>query len=105
MPLRSEHLDASGTLHIEGEFNIYQADQLKPQLLAELSALEAITVDLAQVEEIDTAGVQLLLMLKQEAARQQKPISFVNHSKPVLEVFELCNLGGHFGDPMIFTRP
>ncbi|KPC55109.1 STAS domain-containing protein [Amantichitinum ursilacus] len=105
MPLRSENDGPQGTLHIEGEFNIYQADQLKPLLLAELSAMENITVDLAQVEEIDTAGIQLLLMLKQEAARQQKAISFINHSKPVLEVFELCNLGGHFGDPMIFTRP
>ena len=92
-------------IHIEGEFNIYQADLLKPLLLAEIQRADAVIVDLARVEEIDTSGVQLLLMLKQEAARLQKPISFINHSKPVIEVFDLCNLGGHFGDPMIFTRP
>lgn len=105
MSLNAQHDESAHVIRIEGEFNIYQADLLKPQLLAELGNAPALTVDLGQIEEIDTSGVQLLLMLKQEAARLQKSISFINHSKPVIEVFDLCNLAGHFGDPMVFTRP
>jgi ABC-type transporter Mla MlaB component len=88
-------------LRIDGPFTIYEAAAAKLRLLGELDHAERLEVDLAGVAEIDTAGVQLLLLLKREAARQAKPLSFQGHSRPVLSIIDLYNMGGVFGDPVV----
>jgi anti-anti-sigma regulatory factor len=45
---------------------IYQAQAQKEQLLAALAATEHLELDLSAVTEMDTAGLQLLLLLKRE---------------------------------------
>jgi hypothetical protein len=39
-----------------------------------------------------------LLVLKREAIRQNKPVTFVRHSVVVGEVLDLLNLHGELGD-------
>lgn len=58
-------------------------------------------VDLSGVTEIDSAGLQLMLMAKREAAILGKEVRFVRHSDPVLELIDLCALAGQFGDPLL----
>ena len=53
--------------------------------------------------EIDTAGVQLLMLAKQEALRQQRELRLVGHSPAVLEVFELLNVAAYFSDPLVMA--
>ena len=55
----------------------------------------------SQVTEIDSAGLQLLVAAKLEALIRDKQLHFVGHSKPVLEVLDLCDLGGFFGDQVV----
>jgi anti-anti-sigma regulatory factor len=55
------------------------------------------------VQELDSAGVQLLMLLKKEAESHGKALHLVNHSPAVIEVFQLLDLAGHFGDPMVIT--
>ncbi|WP_271408706.1 STAS domain-containing protein [Pseudomonas sp. Q1-7] len=86
---------------IQGELNIYQAAHLKDELLAVLSNQSALDLDLADVEDCDSSGVQLLLLLKREARRQDKHLSLVNHSSCVTEVIELLNLVSELGDPLV----
>jgi anti-anti-sigma factor len=88
-------------LAIEDEMTIYTAALQKNELLGYLDDCQELEVDLSAVSEIDSAGLQILLMLKQEADRGEKNIHLVNHSQAVVEVFELLNVAGHFGDPVV----
>lgn len=88
---------------LEGEMTIYTAAQLKPVLLALLDECHAAELDLSQVAEIDTAGMQLLLLAKREAARAGKELRLVGHSAAVVDALDLCNLTADFGDQVILT--
>ncbi|WP_374348168.1 lipid asymmetry maintenance protein MlaB [Chitinimonas sp.] len=88
-------------VRIDGAFTIYEAGDAKHHLLGDLNLAPELEVDLAGVTEIDTAGIQLLLLLKREAAQQEKPLHFHGHSKAVLALIDLYNMAGIFGDPVV----
>lgn len=60
-------------------------------------------IDLTEVGEFDSAGVQLLLMLKRIAAERKRPLPLhlVNHSAAVTDVLGLVNVAGLLGDPVV----
>ncbi len=87
-------------LRIEGELTIFRAAELKPTLLAEPLPR---TIDLSGVTELDSAGVQLLMLAKKAALAQQRELALVGHSPAVLEVFELLNLAAYFNDPLVMS--
>ncbi len=86
------------TLRIEGEFTIFRAMELKPGIFSNPLPEE---IDLTGVTEIDTAGVQMLMLAKRDAIAQQRELRLVGHSRAVIEVFELLNVAAYFGDPLI----
>ena len=59
-------------LVIEGELTIFTAAEQKTQLLSFLKPLTTLEINLANVNEIDTAGLQLLILIKREAAHTGK---------------------------------
>jgi anti-sigma B factor antagonist len=81
---------------VEGELTIYTAAEMKEKIGALLKS-ESIEIDLSQVGEIDTAGLQLLLLAQRECAKQEKPIVFSNPSEAVLACWNMCNLKETFG--------
>lgn len=81
---------------VEGELTIYTAAEMKEKISALLSN-ESIEIDLAQVSEIDTSGIQLLLLAQKECAKQEKSIVFSNPSEAVLACWSMCNLQETFG--------
>ncbi|MEQ1637499.1 MAG: STAS domain-containing protein [Methylococcales bacterium] len=91
------------TLDIKGEMTIYTAAEQKIQLLAFIESGQELCCNLAEVSELDTAGTQLLILAKQEAAWADKKLSFVKHSKVVLEVLALVNLTELLGDPLVLN--
>lgn len=90
-------------LAISQDLTIYHAMEQKQQLLDALARSGALELDLSQVAEMDTAGLQLLMLAKREAARLEKPLSIVAHSPVVLQTLDFCNLAAFFGDPVIIT--
>ena len=74
----SHHCPQAGTLRlvVQGPLTIYDAQALKNRLLELLSEvpLQALELDLAQVPEIDTSGVQWLLLAAREAQRYQASV-------------------------------
>lgn len=86
---------------VQGEMNIYSASQVRDELLQNLAAHAQVDVDLANVADFDSSGVQILLVLRREAQRTGKSLSFVHHSQAVREVLDLLNLVGELGDPLI----
>jgi anti-anti-sigma factor len=83
-------------VHIEGEMTIYRAAELKEQVLAPLKDAGPIEIDLSAVSEIDSVGVQLLLLARRDAQAQQRPLRLLNLSPAVVDAFELLDLHGHF---------
>lgn len=95
----------TSVLRIEGEMTIYQAEQLKQKLLAALEQASVLEINLAGVTELDTSGVQLLMLAKETARASNKELRLVAHSEIVVEVFELIDLVPYFGDPLVITPP
>lgn len=93
-----------GHIAINGELTIYTALDLKATLLAGLATNEELELDLSGVEEIDAAGLQLLVMIKQQAAALGKTLRFTGHSPVVLDLLDLSGLAGFFGDPLLIVR-
>jgi anti-sigma B factor antagonist len=87
-------------LRLDGELTIYRASELKPLLLDPLLAGD-LEIDLSAVTEIDSAGVQLLMLAKRDAAASQRSLRLALHSPAVLEVFQLLDLAAYFGDPLV----
>ena len=94
---------AGPTFNVCGEFTIFTAAELKPKLLDAINQTDTgeIDVDLSEVSEIDSAGLQLMVMAKREATAQGKTLRFTKHSDAVLGLIDLCDLSGFFGDPML----
>jgi anti-sigma B factor antagonist len=86
------------TLRIEGEFTIFRAMELKPVLFAEPPVTD---IDLSAVTELDSAGLQLLMLAKKTAVAQGRELRLTGHSEAVIDVFEVLNVAAYFGDPVV----
>jgi anti-anti-sigma factor len=93
------------TVHLRGEMTIYQAAEQRQTLLSALEGGGPLTIDLAGVSDIDTAGIQVLMLAKKAALSAGQQLQLVAHSPAVLEVFELLRLSAFFGDPMVIEPP
>lgn len=91
----------SALLRVEGEMNIYKASELKQALLSAIPAGGTLEADLSGVTEMDSAGLQLLMLAKKTAQSRGGDLKLVNHSPAVVDIFELLNLGTFFGDPLV----
>lgn len=97
--------NAPKVLHIQGELTIYQVVELKEILLTALAEPPPLDVDLSGVTEMDTAGVQLLMLVKKTAQATQHELRFMAYSPAVTQVFELLDLAAYFDDPLIIASP
>jgi anti-anti-sigma factor len=77
---------------------IYRAAELHPALLDAVRTQDAPALDLSAVTEFDSAGVQLLLVARREAARLGKRLVLQDASPVVRDAFALLGLTCE-GDP------
>ncbi len=91
-------------LRLEGEMTIFTAADIRERLFTPLPYCQQVEVDLSQVSELDSAGLQLMVLAKREAKTQGKEVRFIGHSSAVLDVLELCGLTSYFGDPVVLMR-
>lgn len=101
MPIKYKQIQGEGHLAIEDEMTIYTAAEQKSTLLGHFTENDAIEIDLSAVSEIDSAGVQLLMLLKNEASKSDKQVRYTHHSQSVVAVLELLDLATQFGDPVV----
>ncbi|MBS1191212.1 MAG: Sulfate transporter/antisigma-factor antagonist [Rhodocyclaceae bacterium] len=79
------------------ELTIYTAAEVVEALRAALAGEPAsLSIDLVDVSEIDTAGIQMLLMIRQEAQRRQIPVTFIDGGPAIAESLALVNLSPLF---------
>lgn len=89
-------------LELNDELTIYRAAELKEELLQALPQDGGtLELDLSGVSELDSAGLQLLMMLKKTAGQRGCKLRLQAHSPAVLEVFELLNVAAFFGDALV----
>jgi anti-sigma B factor antagonist len=86
---------------IKDEMTIYTALEQKNRLFHELKNGRLCHIDLSGVSAIDSAGLQILLLLKTESKKRDIDLHFIHHSKAVVEVLELLKLTSYFGDPVV----
>jgi anti-anti-sigma factor len=101
MTVHVEKKDHVSMLSLEGEMTIYTAMEQKSQLHEQLMECEELELNLSAVGEMDSAGLQVLLVMKREAEATGRQLRLINHSRAVYEVLELLNMQGHFGDPVV----
>jgi len=90
-------MSATAPICLDGELTIYRAAELKPLLLQWPAGEGAVEIDLFGVDEIDTAGVQLLLLARREAQALGRALRLVGSSRAVDDALTLLNLHDQFG--------
>lgn len=90
---------------VQGSLTIYDATADKLTLLKALDDATELEVDLSSVAEMDTAGLQILILVKRESLATGKPLRVTGHSEASLDVLDRYNLASYFGDPVVITRP
>lgn len=83
-------------LRIGGDMTIYQAAGLKEELLQALAGAGGLELDLSDVSEIDTAGVQLLMLARNTALANGQVLRLLAPSAAVQEVLATFNLAAWF---------
>lgn len=91
--------DETNRILLAGELTIYAAAELKTRLLDQLQRRETLEIDLAGVGELDCAGVQVMLMLQNEARATGRKLSWSGHSEAVRQQLGTLNLGHAFDAP------
>jgi len=86
---------------LSGDLTIYAAMEARQELESLLSQPLPIALDLGEVDELDTAGVQILLWLKRGVADRGGQVTLIHHSPAVIEAFDLLHVTGVFGDPIL----
>ena len=100
MNVQVEQTGNSARVKLAGELTIYTAAEVKAALAEVMIKSGQIEVDLSGVTEIDTAGLQLMLIVKRNP---ESMVRFVNHPASVLRLVDLANLGAALGDPLFIS--
>ena len=100
MSMDVEHQGTSTRVTLGGELTIYNVAQIKAALSELMREAKEAEVDLSGIGDIDSAGLQLMLIVKRHA---DCAVRFVNHSPEVLRLIDLANLGGALGDPLFIS--
>jgi anti-anti-sigma factor len=93
MPTLKNPASTAAVLMLEGEVTIFQAAELKSQLLDDPRPQ---VIDLSCVTEIDTAGIQLLMQARKMALASQIDFQLLALSPEVTAVFDLLRLHDFF---------
>lgn len=82
-----------GVIRIRGELTVYEAALVKDELFEALQGEANVCIDLSGVSEVDTAGLQVLLMAHRECAARRVPFAVAGSSDAMREAGGLLRLG------------
>ena len=91
-------------VEIPGDMTIYEAGETRDLFKDALKKNNTINVNLSNVSEIDSSGIQLMVSLKKIADSKEKTVSFVYHSSAVVDLLDLFDLTSYFGDPIVMEK-
>jgi anti-sigma B factor antagonist len=95
-----------GCVRVSGEMTVHGAAALKEELLAAfVRHPRADRLDLSDVSEFDTAGLQLLLTARRQVAGDGRDLRLVAPSNVVRETLILCHLTALLPSPAAEGTP
>ena len=83
-------------LAIDEDMTIYAIEALKQELSEEIDIYDRFELNLGAVEEIDSAGVQLLLALGKELIIKKKELKLTSMSAPVSKLIQNYGINDRF---------
>lgn len=86
---------------MECPLTIYTASEQKDVLLSLFPLAHEVELDLSNVDELDSAGLQLLILIKRESLREGAQLLLSNHSPTVIEALRLSGLEDFFSNTSI----
>jgi anti-sigma B factor antagonist len=95
--------DGQPSLRLCGALTIYTVAQARSEIPSRMASHRAQVLDLSGIDELDTAGVQLLLWIKRDMAKRGSELTLASHSPAVVEVLDLLKLTATFGDPILLS--
>lgn len=105
MDVVEQQTDSACNVTLNGALDIYCAAEMRGRLATLLQQHPVLELNLAEIEEMDASGVQLLLAAKQMASNLGHTLKLTAHSPQVLATLELCKLLPYFGDPVVEFGP
>lgn len=85
--------DAVVRVGLDADFTIITAAEAKSRLVAALQTADTLELDVEPVAEMDTAGLQVLLLLAREARATGRAVRIVGRSSAVEAVLTLARIG------------
>jgi anti-sigma B factor antagonist len=79
-------------LKVDGDLNIYNAAEIKAGLMEYIEDYKEFEIDMSTVNEIDTAGIQLLLQFKKKAAQEERSMQLSDCNEQVCDLLDLYQL-------------
>jgi anti-anti-sigma factor len=80
-------------LRVDGDMTIYRATEVAQTLFDAVRAQPGdVSLDMSDVTEFDTAGLQLVLMARRMVEANGHHLEVAQPSECVLEVLKLCNV-------------
>lgn len=92
MGLEIRRDNGTAYVDVQDEMTIYTAALHWEQLQPLLAQVKAVELDLATVTEMDSAGIQLLLALKQACERLHNGFKLCRPAPCVMELLQLLHL-------------
>lgn len=94
--LESKKLKKGHRIVIKGEMSIYSAKSIYQELEGLLNFEDKLLLDLNHVTELDSAGIQLMLLLQRESEKHNASIEIEKKSVVVNDLFKLFNIEKKF---------
>lgn len=85
---------------LSGELTIYDATAFRDRLLALLSSTEHLSIDAQAISEVDLAGVQVLVALRNEAAQRGATFTLARAAPSLTQALKLLGLTATFHLPV-----
>jgi anti-sigma B factor antagonist len=85
---------------MEGPLTIYTATEQKDLLLSLFPLAYEVELDLSNVDELDSAGLQLLILIKRESLKEGTQLLLSNLSATVTDAIRLSGLDDYFANPL-----
>ena len=104
MPVMIDTNEARCALTFSGELNIYNAAETMAEVKAALSKTVSLHLDLAEVDEVDAAGLQILMAIRLHALSHGLACQLDNPSDAVMALIELSDTAGFFGITQVLTE-
>lgn len=92
MAIEKQINNGTCTLKISGEVKIYDVASFKDQIFENFDSYSALNLDLSATEDMDTSGLQLLMLVRKEAQTRNISFRVVASSDPADKLLKLFNL-------------